>query len=277
MDYTSFFASLISGAAAGTVTDVVFFPIDTIKTRLQAKGGFFANGGYQGIYRGIGSALVSSAPNASLFFVTYDSMKTYLKPILKSQISNEQVAEVATNMISSSLGEVSACLIRVPAEIIKQQTQTHSSNSSWNTLKILLNNKNREGLRRNLYRGWWSTIFREIPFTCIQFSLYEQLKKSSSRHSKKKQVSSFQAAMCGSIAGGIAAAITTPLDVLKTRKMLNHITIPAMELARSLYHEGGILAFFKGIGPRTIWISVGGAIFLGLYETVHTSMTILML
>lgn len=40
MSESTFFTSLISGACAGIATDIVFFPIDTIKTRLQAKGGF---------------------------------------------------------------------------------------------------------------------------------------------------------------------------------------------------------------------------------------------
>jgi solute carrier family 25 S-adenosylmethionine transporter 26 len=47
---------------AGTCVDLAFFPIDTVKTRLQAKGGFLANGGWRGIYRGVGSAIVASAP-----------------------------------------------------------------------------------------------------------------------------------------------------------------------------------------------------------------------
>lgn len=51
---------------AGTSTDLFFFPIDTLKTRLQAKGGFFANGGYKGVYRGIGSAFLASAPGGEL-------------------------------------------------------------------------------------------------------------------------------------------------------------------------------------------------------------------
>lgn len=42
--------------------DLSLFPIDTLKTRLQAKGGFVKNGGFHGVYRGLGSILVGSAP-----------------------------------------------------------------------------------------------------------------------------------------------------------------------------------------------------------------------
>jgi len=36
----------------------------------------------------------------------------------------------------------------------------------------------------------------------------------------KAKANPFEAAVCGSIAGGVGAAFTTPLDVLKTRIML---------------------------------------------------------
>jgi solute carrier family 25 (mitochondrial S-adenosylmethionine transporter), member 26 len=36
-----------------------------------------------------------------------------------------------------------------------------------------------------------------------------------------RKLRAYEAAICGSIAGGIAAATTTPLDVLKTRVMLD--------------------------------------------------------
>ncbi|CCH43415.1 putative mitochondrial carrier protein [Wickerhamomyces ciferrii] len=269
-----FFISLLSGAAAGTSTDLTFFPIDTVKTRLQAKGGFFQNGGYKGIYRGLGSAVIASAPSASLFFVTYDTMKLKLKPIISGFLpGRENLSTTITHMISASLGEITACLVRVPAEVIKQRTQTSISNSSLDTFKILLKNENKEGLIKGFYRGWSTTILREIPFTIIQFPLYEWLKKTWAQKQKTQTVNPIQGAICGSIAGGVAAALTTPLDVLKTRIMLNESRVSVFYLAKLIFKEEGFKVFWKGIGPRTMWISAGGAIFLGVYETVNTLLT----
>lgn len=233
--------SLVAGGIAGTCTDLFFFPIDTVKTRLQAKGGFFKNGGYQGIYRGVGSAIVASAPGASLFFICYDQGKQ----ILPNYISHP----AAVHMASASIGEIAACTVRVPSEVVKQRVQTGQFKSSWSAFTTLF----RSG---GLYKGYWTTIFREIPFTGIQFPLYEYFKS-------KWGSNPAQGAVCGMVAGGIAASITTPLDVIKTRLMTTNLTIS--QVLRDLSSEGAG-AFFRGVVPRTMWISLGGAVFLGSYE-----------
>lgn len=61
----------------------------------------------------------------------------------------------------------------------------------------------------------------KIPFTSIQFPLYEYLKIRLARALNRTTLGAHEAALCGSIAGGFAAALTTPLDVLKTRTMLD--------------------------------------------------------
>jgi len=53
---------LQSGSLAGFSVDVVLYPLDTIKTRLQSSGGFRHSGGFRGIYRGLGSVAVGSVP-----------------------------------------------------------------------------------------------------------------------------------------------------------------------------------------------------------------------
>lgn len=205
------------------------------------------------------------APSASLFFVTYDTLKTTTK---------DKLPQTASHMLAASAGEIAACLVRVPAEIVKQRTQAGHKGvggqaTLWANLKYLLMNKLGEGTFRGLYRGWNSTIMREIPFTMIQFPLYEKLKQLWSEYDNQS-ISLLKGALCGSIAGGVAAAATTPLDVVKTRIMLNKERVGVFTLVRQMLHEEGAKVFLSGVGPRTAWISAGGAIFLGCYELTHS-------
>ncbi|TFK60966.1 mitochondrial carrier [Pluteus cervinus] len=260
----TFVQSLLAGGVAGTSVDLLFFPIDTIKTRLQSSQGFVKAGGFRGVYKGVGSVVVGSAPGAAIFFSTYETLK-------KNSPLPPHLAPI-THMLSASVGEIAACLVRVPTEVIKTRTQTSTygstAQSSWAAAKLVLRNDGWAGF----YRGFGSTILREIPFTSIQFPLYELLKHQLSIRTGQKPLPAHEAAICGSISGGFAAAVTTPLDVLKTRVMLD-LRNPSQEKLPSLasrfvtiYRTEGLPALFAGVIPRTMWISAGGAVFLGAYE-----------
>jgi len=262
-----YFQSLLAGGFAGSAVDISLYPLDTLKTRLQSSAGFWASGGFRGIYNGIGSAALGSAPGAALFFVTYDATKRSLAP------------GPGTHVIAASLGEIAACAVRVPTEVVKQRAQAKQHPSSRAALQAILAQRATHGFGhvwRELYRGWSVTIMREIPFTAIQFPLWEGLKKWSLQRRRAasgltataviKDVSAAESAVCGSVAGAVAAALTTPLDVLKTRLMLATARQNALTLANQIWRDEGSRVFFSGVGPRTFWISVGGAVFLGSYQ-----------
>ena len=116
----SFGVCLIAGGIAGTSVDVALFPIDTIKTRLQSSKGFQAAGGFRGVYAGLASAAAGSAPGAALFFGTYEMAKEMLHTSVASE--NSSMAP-AVHMTAASVGEVAACLVRVPTENVKQKVQ----------------------------------------------------------------------------------------------------------------------------------------------------------
>ncbi|KAJ8953589.1 hypothetical protein NQ318_003012 [Aromia moschata] len=208
-----YLSSFLAGGVAGLFVDIVLYPLDTLKTRLQSEQGFRKAGGFKQIYKGIGPQAIGSAPQAALFFLTYESIKYYLEP----SVPNTGLPVVY--MFGASVAEVMACLVRVPMEVVKQRRQTNTKNIS--SLKIAMTAYKYEGIRKGLYRGFGSTITREVPFSVIQFPILEYLKASYRRYFKNNiPLESWEVAVCGSIAGGFSAAVTTPLDVVKTRIML---------------------------------------------------------
>ncbi|RMZ76511.1 hypothetical protein DV738_g4934, partial [Chaetothyriales sp. CBS 135597] len=237
--------SVIDGALAGLVVDVTLFPIDTIKTRLH-------------IYAGLPSTVCGSMPSAAAFFVVYDGLKRHL-------ITPDTAAARQTHvhMLASSLGEIAACSIRVPTEVIKQRAQAGLfGGSTLLALRDILALRDRHGVFtvvKELYRGGGVTIMREIPFTIIQFSLWESFKRAYSRRQTRLagreagRVTAAESAVFGSVAGAIAAAATTPLDGVAA-------------IVRQIQAQDGPRGFFRGFVPRVGWISTGGAIFLGTYQ-----------
>lgn len=132
---------------------------------------------------------------------------------------------------------------------------------------------------RELYSGAGVTIMREIPFTIVQFSLWEYFKSSYSayqhdKYNRQKHIVTVpESALFGSVAGAIAAGATTPLDVLKTRIMLRRrehgdtsARAGALRVLAQIRREEGMHGLLRGFGPRVAWISTGGAVFLGTYQ-----------
>jgi solute carrier family 25 S-adenosylmethionine transporter 26 len=152
--------------------------------------------------------MLGSSPSAAIFFVAYESSKIHLKPLKNHE---------TIHMIAASIGEVAACLVRVPTEVLKQRLQVGMF-KSLNEARLDVISK--EGYR-GLYRGFSMTIFREIPFASIQFPLYERLKVYIAQLKGIEHATVFDAGICGMVAGGTAAAVTTPLDVMKTRIMVS--------------------------------------------------------
>lgn len=258
-----FTLALLAGGCAGTTVDVALHPLDTIRTRLQSTTGFWQSGGFRGVYRGILSATLGSSPGAAAFFSTYESMKQ----ALKKTSGREEWYHHST---ASSCGEVAACLIRVPTAVVTQRMQI----GQYNSFVQAVSSTYSSGGIRAFYAGYGTTVAREIPFSFIQFPLYEGFKKMWVRMQNGEPTNPIQGAACGSIAGAIAGAVTTPLDVAKTRIILDNPTdgtpkryTGAITTLKLIHAEEGAMALFNGLTPRVGWITIGGFIFFGAYET----------
>jgi len=261
-----FLHALASGGVAGTMVDVTLFPLDTMKTRLQSTAGFRASGGFGGIFKGIHVAAAGSAPGAGLFFSTYETMKPLIHRTVYGTSSAAGTGPIS-HMLAAACGEVAACLIRVPTEIVKQRMQVGMHDSLKSCVRNILQTDGPLGL----FRGYTTTVGREIPFSFIQFPIWEGL-KGMIRDRQNGECSPLQGAACGAFAGGFSASITTPLDVAKTRIMLSTNKMGAgssgtIATLIKIHSDEGAKRLFSGIVPRTGWITIGGFVFFGAYET----------
>ncbi|CAH8504560.1 unnamed protein product [Schistosoma turkestanicum] len=263
--------SLLAGSTAGLSVDLALFPIDTIKTRLQSYHNSVQRTGSLRLFAGLPAVAIGSAPAAAAFFLTYEAVKDACNDIGMHPISH--------SVLSACIAEIVACLIRVPCEVVKQRSQNQPS---YGASAVFLKTLRNEGIR-GFYRGYFSTLSREIPFSFIQYPIWEKLRYMTIEWNRKSlennanidseafQLRAWQSAMCGCLAGTIAGALTTPLDVAKTRIMLaepnsNFASGHIVYAIRTIFQESGIRGLFSGLIPRITLLSIGGAIFLGIYD-----------
>ena len=82
-------------------------------------------------------------------------------------------------------------------EIVKQRRQASFKNMS--SIQILISAVRREGVY-GLYRGYSSTVLRDIPFSIIEFPVWEWLKKRWSAK-MRRELNAVEVAVCGAVAG----------------------------------------------------------------------------
>ena len=116
-------------------------------------------------------------------------------------------------------------------------------------------------------------MYKRQPFYVIGLVAYEKLKKAATAM-KRKDLTAWETIGLGGLSGAIAAAATTPADVLKTRAMTG--ASPAGEAiwvtVKNIIAKEGGGALMKGCFPRMLWIAPLGAMNFAGYELAKRAM-----
>lgn len=113
-----------------------------------------------------------------------------------------------------------------------------------------------EGLKA-FYVSYPTTLAMTVPFTALQFMAYESISKVMN---PPRTYDPLTHCVAGGLAGGFAAGLTTPLDVIKTLLQTRGTARDArIRSAKGLWEAAGIikqndgyLGFFRGLRPRVI-------------------------
>jgi solute carrier family 25 (mitochondrial iron transporter), member 28/37 len=130
------------------------------------------------------------------------------------------------------------------------------------------------------YVSYPTTLSMTVPFTALQFLAYESISTAINPTKKYDPVTHCSA---GAVAGGFAAALTTPMDVVKTMLQTRGTATDRelrnvngfLEGCRLIHRREGFRGFFKGVRPRVVTTMPSTAICWSAYEACKYGFTLL--
>lgn len=296
--------NIFFGGTAGVIGQSCVFPMYTVKTRLHLFPGRYnsvfhcvrkviQHDGLRGLYRGLPPALTGVFPEKAIKL----SMNDYLTATFSRP---DGTISIPMAMLAGGGAGLSQVVATNPMEMLMINMQ--SSAASGRKPKSMFHLARDLGLS-GLYKGTSATLFRDIPFSMVFFSMNTSLRVALT--DDKGNLPIGNVFLAGILSGSTAAAMSTPMDVIKTRLQasagekkqaekpslsnaipktaaVSSTTPPSRSMstasaasiryqgiadcARHIYSTEGARGFFAGVGPRILIISPLFGITLFFYD-----------
>jgi len=108
----------------------------------------------------------------------------------------------------------------------------------------------------------------------LTYLMTSALVLQAAQHVLKRDLEAWETVAVGALSGGLAAIVTTPFDVMKTRMMTAPPGTPVsmQMIVFSILRNEGPLGLFKDAIPRFFWIAPLGAMNFAGYELAKKAM-----
>ena len=244
---------------------------------------FFFYQGWTALWGGLSPTLVLALPTTVLYFVAYEQLRVHLKDL---DIKHRNIRDLDRYRLPMWIPLVAGCTARCfavtvvnPLELIrtKMQSEKMSYSDVGKAFKLMIN---QYGIR-GLFKGLFPTIMRDAPFSSIYWTSYESYK----RFLGITQPGLVEAFIGGGLSGCVAAAVTTPFDVIKTHQQIEfgekflysknggekkkkmNSTLQTM---RNIMRSNGVAGFYAGLVPRLFKVVIACAMMITSYEVGKT-------
>lgn len=171
----------------------------------------------RGLYAGVTPAAIGSFGGTSLFFCSYEWSKRLML--------DAGMAPSLAYLNAGLVADLVASPLYVPTEVLKTRLQLqgrynnpysasgYNYRSTWHATRTIVRT---EGLAA-LFYGYRATLYRDLPFSALQFAFYEKEREFAKWWVGSRNIGLPLEILVGATAGGMAGTITCPLDVVKTR------------------------------------------------------------
>lgn len=255
------------------------------------------NEGFFTLWRGLSPTLMMGIPANIIYFAGYDWLRTDERSPIKQNVQG-----VYAPFVAGSIARTAAATATSPIEMFRTRLQATPGTGAGHfraTLEGLYQMTRVKGYS-SLWRGLSLTMWRDVPFSGLYWWGYEEVKKgleaarqhaphmAGSNPESPTSASAFlDSFIAGATSGSVAAFVTTPFDVGKTRQQVyrhmddhspktssaprgpNAVIPEQLSLPRFLMHifrEEGAAGLFRGWAARCLKVAPACAIMISTYE-----------
>ena len=235
--------------------------------------------GLRSLWSGLSPALVMAVPSTALYFTAYEELRGLLTGVLGDHTATGNVPVAA--LLAGATARTAAATVISPLELVRTKMQSRSS--SHGIVSAIRADVAEQGGVRGLWRGLGPTLWRDVPFSAMYWGGYEMAKTAFAPLFLEADGSGSTAQhfalafLCGSLSGSASALVTTPFDVVKTKRQAALYGLGAAEgeappstrtwsILRSIYAREGAAGWFVGVLPRVAKVAPACAIMIGSYE-----------
>ncbi|KII93584.1 hypothetical protein PLICRDRAFT_35809 [Plicaturopsis crispa FD-325 SS-3] len=239
--------------------------------------------GVSGLWKGAGTSLLIGVPSATTYMLTYDYLlHTALPTLVPSSPSTSTSTSTSAllPLTAGILARTSITTLMSPLELVRTTLQStpphpstpHTLRGTLTTVRALVVANGAS----HMWRGLGASLWRDVPFSGLYWAGYESSRSACERGGYGRGAGvSF---VCGAASGTAAALVTSPFDVLKTRRqaLVMRTAVRSVEkrglgtagLLRELVRTEGVGALYAGILPRIAKIAPACGIMISCYEGI---------
>ena len=257
------------------------------------------NEGLSSLWRGLSPTLVMAIPANVIYFTGYDILRSH-----KRSPVNRFISDGYAPLVAGAVARVSAAAVISPIEMFRTRMQAAPAGTSGmgvfkETLSGLKKLVQAQGYT-SLWRGLTLTMWRDVPFSGIYWwgyeagrnrlrdlrypTIHQEQARLSSQNDENHTETFIDSFLAGATSGAVAAIITTPFDVGKTRRQVledggsgkkppraenGRLRPEERSMPRFLYHiwrEEGAAGLFRGWAARCLKVAPACAIMISSYE-----------
>ncbi|XP_030045244.1 mitochondrial brown fat uncoupling protein 1 [Microcaecilia unicolor] len=275
----------LSAGTAACIADLITFPLDTAKVRLQVQGESTVHGAlktikYKGVFGTITTIIQTEGPKslynglvaglqrqmsfASIRIGLYDTVKLFYT-------RGKENAGIGSRILAGCTTGALAVTVAQPTDVVKVRLQAQTNLQGMKkrydgTLHAYKTIATEEGVR-GLWKGTLPNVTRNAIVNCAELVTYDLIKEALLQYKLMTDnlpchfVSAFGAGFCTTV-------VASPVDVVKTRYMNSppEQYRSAVNCAWSMLTKEGPTAFYKGFVPSFLRLGSWNVVMFVSYE-----------